>query len=349
MHSQTDKLFMRRAIQLAKLGQGKVSPNPLVGCVIVHDQIIIGEGYHQEYGAAHAEVNALASVVDKTLLLESTLYVTLEPCAHHGKTPPCVDLILKHNIKRVVVGCLDPFEKVNGKGLKKLKAAGVKLTLGVLKDECYQINQRFFVYHTQKRPYVIAKWAQSAEGYIAKDTNGGLAPVALSNVFSQSLSHKYRTQEDAIMVGTQTAITDNPKLTTRHWQGKHPLRVTLDKSCKIPPTHHLLSDKHPTLVFTQSKHPSLRKNKEFLTIDFSNNIIPQILRKLYEKNIHSLIVEGGKALLESFHKGGVIDEIRVFKSNKAIGKGLEKPSIPFFEEPEVFALGKDQLFVSKKP
>lgn len=336
---------MARCIELAKLGAGYTSPNPMVGCVIVHNNKIIGEGYHQKHGEAHAEVNAINSVKNMTELGNSTLYVTLEPCAHFGLTPPCSDLIMEKNIPHVVIGSIDPFAKVAGKGIEKLKAAGVKVEIGVLSDECDALNKRFFTYHKQKRPYVILKWAQTIDGFIDIDrssTNFG-EPTWITGEKALKRVHKMRAKEDAIMVGTKTAEKDNPSLTVRHCAGKNPLRILIDKSLRLPTTLHLFDDSTPTLVFNQKTNKKLT-NTDFICINFNENLLDQILDELYKKNCLSLIVEGGKQLLDTFIDNNYWDEAHVYTGAKTFKAGIEAPKIIGIPKSEE-QIGNDKLEV----
>lgn len=321
-----NETYMQRCLELAIKGFGNVAPNPMVGCVIVCDDKIIGEGYHQQYGQAHAEVNAINSVINKELLLKSTLYVNLEPCSHHGKTPPCADLIISHKIPNVVIGSMDHNSVVNGRGIEKLTKAGINVTVDVLEDECKKLNKRFFTYHEKKRPYIILKWAQTSDGFIdvkRNEENPGKA-LQITNAESRKLLHQWRSQEQAIMVGTNTALLDNPQLTVREWQGKNPLRITIDKWLRIPKQYHLFDKSTPTIIFTAVDEPSVI-NLEFVKIDFEQAIIPQILNELFQRNIQSMLVEGGEQLLNSFIEFDTWDEARVFISDKKIEKGVKAP------------------------
>jgi len=328
--------YMLNCLQLAIKGLGNVAPNPMVGCVIVYEDKIIGEGYHQQYGKAHAEVNAINSVENKKLLLESTLYVNLEPCAHFGKTPPCADFIIENKIPNVVIGSIDFNSEVNGKGIEKLINAGINVKVGILKDECEKINKRFFTFHKQKRPFIILKWAQSCDGFIdfkREEGNPGKA-LQISNQESRMLLHKWRSEEQAIIVGTNTALLDNPQLTVRDYKGENPLRITIDKWLRIPIQFHFFDKSTATLIFTAIDKPS-EINLEYVKIDFEQPIISQILNELYKRNIHSLIVEGGEQLLNSFINSAAWDEARVFISDKNIEKGIKAPelnSIPLTKE-----------------
>ncbi len=317
---------MKHCLDLAVKGLGNVAPNPMVGCVIVCDGNIIGEGYHEKYGEAHAEVNAIRSVENKDLLKKSTLYVNLEPCSHFGKTPPCVDLIIEHKIPFVVIGNVDTNSLVAGKGIKKLIEAGVDVKIGILEDECKKLNKRFFTYHEKKRPYIILKWAQSADGFIdikRNEENKG-KPIQISNSDSKKLLHLWRSQEQAIMIGTNTALLDNPHLTVRDVSGKNPLRISIDKWLRIPKHYNLFDKSTPTLIFTAVDEES-QNNLEFVKIDFEQAIIPQVLNELYKRNIQSIIVEGGEQLLNSFINSNLWDAARVFISDKNLIKGVNAP------------------------
>lgn len=297
---------MRRALQLAAMGQGRVSPNPMVGAVIVCDDKIIGEGYHRQWGGPHAEVNAVASVVDKSELCRSTMYVTLEPCSHYGKTPPCAELIIKTGIPRVVVGAMDPFEKVRGRGVDMLRKAGVDVVTDVLGEECEELNKHFMTAHKSGRPFVLLKWAESEDGFISK--KGG-EPVALSNELTKMWMHRERSRYDAIMVGTNTIITDNPQLSVREWPGRNPRCVTFDCNGRLPKDCQVVS-KEGTIVVTE------------------NIPLEDLLSRLYkEHGITSLMVEGGAKLLQSFIDCGYYDEVRIERSAAKIGEGIEAPKI----------------------
>lgn len=317
---------MKRCLDLAVKGLGQVAPNPMVGCVIVCDGEIIGEGYHEQYGQAHAEVNAIHSVKDKSLLKKSTLYVNLEPCSHFGKTPPCADLIVEHKIPYVVIGSIDTNSLVSGKGIEKLAKAGIDVKVGVLEDDCKKLNKRFYTYHEKKRPYIILKWAQTADGFIDAKRNeeNTSKPIQISNSDSKKLLHLWRSQEQAIMIGTNTALLDNPQLTVREVKGKNPLRITIDKWLRIPKQFNLFDKSTPTLIFTSVTEPA-QTNLEFIKIDFEKPIIPQVLEELYKRNIHSLIIEGGEKILNSFIDEGFWDSARVFISDKELGKGVAAP------------------------
>ena len=322
----TQEAYMKRCLQLAAKGMGSVAPNPMVGCVIVYQDKIIGEGYHQKYGEAHAEVNAINAVEDKELLKNVTLYVNLEPCSHYGKTPPCADLIIEHKIPYVIIGSIDTNSLVAGKGIEKLAKAGTDVKIGVLEKECKELNKRFFTFYDKKRPYIILKWAQTKNGFIDNkrtEDNIGNA-LQITNRESKILVHKWRSEEQAIMVGTNTTLLDNPQLTVREVNGKNPLRITIDKWLRIPKSYHLFDKSTPTLVFTAVDMPS-ENNLEYVKIDFDQDVIMQISNELYKRNIQSLIVEGGELLLKSFIESNCWDEARVFISDITIGRGVNAP------------------------
>jgi len=319
---------MKRCVELARLGAGSVAPNPMVGCVIVHRGKIIGEGFHQKHGEAHAEVNAINAVNRPEFLKESTLYVSLEPCAHHGLTPPCSDLIVQKQIPRVVIGTIDPFSEVAGKGIEKLRKAGIEVEVGFLEKECRELNKRFFTFHEKKRPYVILKWAQTLDGFIDIDRNRKDfgEPTWITGDLALRLVHKIRSEENAILVGTNTAEKDNPSLTVRHWTGKNPLRAVIDKNLRLSPALNLFDGTSETLVFNAKKN-DLTANTEWIKIDFEQEITPQILTTLHHRKILSLIVEGGKRLLEGFIRQNLWDEAHVFIGNKFFYSGISAPKI----------------------
>ncbi len=320
---KTEEKYMRRCIELAQNGLGSVSPNPMVGAVIVCNDKIIGEGYHRKYGEAHAEVNAIASVKDATLLKRSTIYVSLEPCSHYGKTPPCADLIIEKKIPRIVIGCQDPFAKVAGNGIRKLRHAGREVIVGVLETECRELIRTFITAHTLHRPYIILKWAESSDGYVDLNRTGGVA-AKLSNEQTAMLVHKRRAEIDGIMVGTRTALLDHPSLTVRHWCGQNPTRILVDRELKVPTDTPLYNGEITTLVFTSNAQPN-RGGIEFIEIDFQNNPLPDMMYQLYKRNIHSLMVEGGSLLLQSFIDCGLWDEAFVEKSATLLHSGVKAP------------------------
>lgn len=320
--------YMERCLFLAKLGMGKTAPNPMVGSVIVYNGQVIGEGYHKKYGDFHAEVNAINSVEDQSLLPESTLYVNLEPCAHHGKTPPCADLIIDKKIKRVVIGCVDSYAEVAGKGIERMRKNGIIVDVGILEKESRELNARFFTFHEQKRPYIILKWAQTLDGFIdisdsqKKDSKG----LWITNNLCKKHVHKWRTQEQAILVGTKTALKDNPQLTVREWEGRNPIRLVLDKSLRLPENLHLFDNTVETYVFTEQPKDGL-PNLSFIKVNF-NNLWKEVFDFLYSKNIQSVIVEGGAEVLRSLIEAELWDEARVFVGNKYFFDGVAAPKLP---------------------
>ena len=322
---QVDEKYMMRCIALAKSGKSSVAPNPMVGAVIVHQGRIIGEGFHRQYGDAHAEVNAIHAVHDETLLRDSTLYVNLEPCVHTGKTPPCADLILTKHIPRVVIGCTDPNSKVSGNGIRMLRNAGVEVVTDVMQEEAIRLNRFFITAHTKQRPYIILKWAQSRDGYLDRiRTDASEKPVQLSNPANQRYVHKLRSEVSAIMVGTNTAWLDNPSLTVRHWAGKSPVRVFIDRSNRIPSSYHLLDDTAPTLKFAEQSCAS-HNREECIPLDYSAPIIPQMLHALVERKLYSLLVEGGACLHTSFLDAGLWDELQIETVPLQLGSGVKGP------------------------
>lgn len=323
-HMEEEK-YMRRCIQLARNGLCNAAPNPMVGAVIVCDGKIIGEGYHVRCGEAHAEVNAIRSVKETSLLKRSTIYVSLEPCSHHGKTPPCADLIIEKQIPRIVIGCQDPFSKVAGRGIQKLKDAGREVIVGVLEDECRHLIKRFITFHTLHRPYITLKWAESADGFIDLCRTEG-NPVILSTPLTSMLVHKKRAEHSAILVGTRTAKLDNPSLNVRNWYGRSPIRLVIDRKQSLSPTLHLFDGSVLTLVFTEHFQDAL-PNVEYLPIDFQQDILPQIMQILYERGIQSLLVEGGSALLQSFIDAGLWDEAYVEESPRSLISGVKAPEM----------------------
>lgn len=318
------EIYMNRCLQLAELGKGFVAPNPMVGCVIVHEGKIIGEGYHQFYGQAHAEVNAIHSVKDKSLLKNATLYVNLEPCSHWGKTPPCANLIIEKHIPKVVIGSIDSHSKVAGKGIERMKHAGIEVSVGVQEDACKNLNKRFFSFHEQHRPYIILKWAETQDGFIDiaplyKSLQKGLW---ITNDLCRKLVHKWRAEEMAIMVGTNTAITDNPSLTTRDWAGNSPIRISIDKELQFPKQLHLLDGTVQSIIFTKKTTENLQ-SIEYITQD--EITIDSMILELYKRNIHSVIIEGGTKLLQSFIDQNLWDEARIFIGDKKFVEGVKAP------------------------
>lgn len=308
--------YMARCIQLALLGAGHVAPNPMVGSVLVHRERIIGEGYHQQYGKPHAEVNCLASVAtaNQDLIPDSTLYVSLEPCAHYGKTPPCADLIIRHGIKKVVIGCRDPFPAVDGKGIEKLQKAGVSVEVGVLESACIALNKRFFCFHQQKRPFIVLKWAQSANACLAA---GSGERTKISNALADRLVHRWRSEEAGIMVGTKTALIDRPALTNRYWFGAQPVKLLLDADLKVPEGNAIFSGGQQVIVFNQKKSGQ-EGNRIYIRVAGRPLALPAILEQLYSLGIASVLVEGGSRLLQSFIDAGCWDEARVITNSELV-------------------------------
>ncbi len=331
----SDEYFMQRCLDLAQLGQGQTSPNPMVGSVIVYKGEIIGEGFHHRCGEAHAEVNAIHSVKNQELLKEAVLYVNLEPCAHQGRTPACSKLIIKKQIPRVVIACTDPFEKVSGKGIAMLEASGVEVKVGVLEQQALHLNRRFFTFHTQKRPYIMLKWAETKDGFIDLErTQDEQKGAWITNELARAWVHKWRTEEPAIWVGTQTVVKDNPQLTVRSWTGKSPLRIGIDRFNIFSKQQAILDDSVPTVIFTYQQ-PQLNKtfkNTQWIKIDKQQKLIPSILDYLYQNDILSVMVEGGKEVLEQFIDADLWDEARVFIGNTTFQKGTKAPY--FFNNPE---------------
>lgn len=325
----TDNIFMKRCLDLAANGLGYTAPNPLVGSVVVHDQRVIGEGYHRFYGQAHAEVNAINAVKELDLLSQSTLYVNLEPCCHYGKTPPCTDLIIKSGIPRVVIATIDPFDSVAGNGISKLRHYGIQVAMGVLKQQALNLNRRFFTFHEKKRPYIILKWAQTADSFIDIDRLPGseAQPNWITSEKLRMLVHKWRTEEQAIMVGTLTALNDNPRLNVRDWAGPSPLRIVLDQNLTLSASLHLFDDSVKTLVFNHKKNEIIGQT-HWIQVDFSSaQVLNEIMAVLHDFRIQSLIVEGGQHLLQAFIDKGLWDEARIFQGSKFFGKGLRAPQL----------------------
>ncbi|MFV8326754.1 bifunctional diaminohydroxyphosphoribosylaminopyrimidine deaminase/5-amino-6-(5-phosphoribosylamino)uracil reductase RibD [Flavobacterium sp. ZS1P14] len=338
--------YIKRCIELARNGLGTTYPNPLVGSVIVYQDKIIGEGWHKKAGEAHAEVNAVDSVKDKALLKKATIYVSLEPCSHFGKTPPCCDLIIKNKIPNVVIGTIDPNIKVAGNGIKKLIEAGMQVTVGILEAECHELNKRFFTFHEKKRPYIILKWAESQDGFIAPLEKEEKKPVWITNVYSRQLVHKWRTEEQAILVGTQTAIDDNPKLNARDWNGNNPIRLILDQNNRIPKNSHLFNNEVKTILFSKSQTTIEKENTIFEVIDFEQNIAKQILKALYQHQIQSVIIEGGRQTLQTFIDVNLWDEARIFVGNIQFTTGTKAPILdkkPF----KKYSIANDELIISR--
>jgi len=326
----SEEKWMERCLQLARCGMLGVAPNPMVGAVIVHNNRIIGEGYHRQYGKAHAEVNAIASVKNKELLRQSTLYVSLEPCAHFGKTPPCAKLIVETGIPRVVIGCEDPFAKVHGEGIRILREAGVEITVGVLEEACRKLNRQFITRQTLHRPFITLKWAQSADGYIAPPNGTGQAtPISVSSPHTQIRVHHLRACHQAILVGRVTAETDNPSLTVRHWAGNQPLRIAFDRHAQLKGELNLFDGKAPTLIVGEHDDTQRKANHtyDFMEADYKLNPITQLMEYLDSHNVQSLLVEGGKKVLESFIHQELWDQAHVEIGNNTFGGGVAAPSL----------------------
>ena len=318
------RVYMHRCIELARLGIGLVAPNPMVGAVLVCRGKIIGEGYHQYYAEAHAEINCLNAVSqeDSTLISEATLYVSLEPCAHFGKTPPCADAIISRKIPRVVVGCRDPYPEVNGRGIERLRAAGVEVEEGVMEDECKELNKRFFTFVKSHRPYIILKWAQGSDGMVSSADG---KRIQISSECTNRLVHKWRAEESAILVGTKTALLDNPELNVRLWKGRSPIRIVIDKKLTLPQTHHLLDQKIKTIIFN-SEIQKEEGNLSYYKFSPAENDLQQMTRTLYDMQIQSILVEGGPHLLQSFIDMQIWDEARIITNESmTIGNGISAP------------------------
>lgn len=345
----TDDQYMLRCLEIAELGMGNVSPNPMVGCVIVHENSIIGEGYHMRFGQAHAEVNAVNAVYAKypdtadSLLSNATVYVNLEPCAHYGKTPPCADLLVRSGVKKVVIGNTDPFADVNGKGVLKLKEAGVTVVTGILEEKCREFNRRFFTRVTQQRPFIVLKWAETANGYFAPKNT---LQEWISGPLAKKLVHKWRTEEDAILIGKHTAIFDNPQLGAREWMGKNPIRIVIDKHLQVPSTHHVFNNISKTILFNEVKTEVL-DNIHYIQMEDMQYYLPQkIAFQLYLMDIQSVIIEGGANLLTQFIEAGLWDEARVFNSAASWDEGITAPEIRGILVDQV-AVGLDRLSIYK--
>lgn len=344
-----DEKYMQRCIELAQKGLGNVAPNPLVGAVIVHNDKIIGEGYHQQYGQAHAEINAINSVKDKSLLKESTIYVSLEPCSHYGKTPPCADALIQYGFKKVVIGTIDPYEKVAGKGIEKLKAARIDVKTSVLEKECRFMNRRFMVSQIQKRPYIILKFAQSIDGFIdiapEEKKKGKINYISCAE--SLKLVHKWRSEEAAIMVGTNTVISDDPELSCRLYPGKNPIRITLDKNLVIPAESKIKNEIAHTIIYNCIKSEVLN-NVEYIKVKWSDQVLELILKDLFNRGIQSIIIEGGLFLLNYCIYNNLWDEARIFTSPQKLISGIKAPVLPFIPK-YTEIIGDDNLYIFFNP
>ncbi len=315
---------MRRCLELAQKGIGTTRPNPSVGAVLVVDGKIIGEGFTKPYGQSHAEVNAIGSVEDKELLKQATMYVTLEPCSHYGKTPPCSLLIVNSKIPKVVIGCLDTNSLVSGRGVKMLEDAGCEVITGVLEEECRVQHRRFFTYHEKKRPHIILKWAESKDGFIAPKSRNSRKPVWITNKISRQLVHQWRAQEHAILVGTTTTIQDNPKLNVRSWDGENPVRIVIDRNLRVPKKSHIYDQSVKTIFLTEMEREN-EMNVVFEKIDFSKSLAQGICDVLFKHRIQSVIIEGGTQTLQTFIDAGLWDEARVFTGDVKFEDGVEAP------------------------
>ncbi|MFM7681801.1 MAG: bifunctional diaminohydroxyphosphoribosylaminopyrimidine deaminase/5-amino-6-(5-phosphoribosylamino)uracil reductase RibD [Bacteroidota bacterium] len=336
------ELFMRRCLELASLGSGFVAPNPLVGCVIVWNNLVIGEGYHKKFGGPHAEVNAFERIEQKELLSESTVYVSLEPCSHQGKTPPCVDLLISHRVKRVVIGCRDTNLIVNGKGIDRLKRAGIEVIEGVLEEECKQLNKRFFTFHERRRPYVVLKWAQTQDGFIDRVRNDDKKEINwVSSELTKTLVHKWRSEEQSILVGRNTIINDNPSLTVREYDGQNPIRIVIDSQLQISQDLNIYSNEAPTLIFNRVKNEK-KENLEWIKIPETSTT--NILEELYKRGISSVFVEGGSRTLQYFIIDNVWDEARVIVGNTKFGDGVRAPIINKIPS-DSFKFGEDRIYI----
>jgi len=338
-----DAYFMQRALDLAVLGLGEVSPNPMVGCVIVHKEKIIGEGWHEKYGQSHAEVNAIESVKSKDLISKSVIYVSLEPCSYYGKTPACTDLLLRYKPKKVIIACEDPNPKVSGKGIKILKENAIEVQTGVLQDRAMALNKRFFVSNTKQHPYIILKWAQTKDKFIAH-TN--FDSKWISNAHSRQLVHKWRTEEDAILVGRNTVEYDNPQLTVRDWQGANPVRVILDPGLSLEPSSKVFRGQEKVFVFNLLENSRV-KNIIRLKIN-KDNFLTDLLNELYHQHIGSVIIEGGAKTIDSFIAAGCWDEARIFTSENSFGSGIAAPALIFDKFDEQTIIG-DHLQITYNP
>jgi diaminohydroxyphosphoribosylaminopyrimidine deaminase/5-amino-6-(5-phosphoribosylamino)uracil reductase len=340
------QIYMHRCLELAALGAGRVSPNPMVGAVIVHDGKIIGEGYHQKYGEAHAEVNAVNMVINNhgnyaELFENATIYVSLEPCAHYGKTPPCADLIIKHHIPRVVVGIRDPFPQVDGRGIEKLIAVGVDVTVGVLEEECRWLNRRFFTRVQKHRPYIILKWAQTVDGFFAPADS---KQYWITGPETRKLVHQWRAEEDAILVGKNTVLADNPQLNTCHAEGKSPKRVIIDRRLELSPDLNIFDQEVETLIFNEIKTDIDGKIKYIALEDFDRYVPQYMMYQLYLQDIQSVIIEGGARTLNSFIKDGLWDEARIFTGADVLTNGIPAPKISGYNGGQ-YPVERDQLQV----
>ncbi|PLX14247.1 MAG: bifunctional diaminohydroxyphosphoribosylaminopyrimidine deaminase/5-amino-6-(5-phosphoribosylamino)uracil reductase RibD [Marinilabiliales bacterium] len=345
--------FMQRCIDLAKLGLGNTAPNPLVGSVIVYNNQIIGEGFHRNYGEAHAEVNAINSVKDKSLLKRSTIYVNLEPCSHHGKTPPCANLIASMAIPQIVIGSKDTAAHVSGNGIKILQKTGSKVLVGVLEKESRELNKRFFTFHEKKRPYIILKWAQTKDAFIdiKRDSSSLVQPTWITNEYAKALVHKWRSEEQAILIGTNTALLDDPTLTTRNWTGKNPIRIVLDQNLKLPKDLKVFNNQANTFIIAdktqQNRKIKYENNIGIRFADYKKDFYAKLFKILIDMEIQSVIIEGGEKVLNSFIKNDLLDEARIFTGDIEFGDGVKAPALSLKNE-QIDLLGDSSLtFITK--
>ena len=338
--------YILRCIELGKNGLGSTAPNPMVGCVIVYNDTIIGEGFTSPYGGPHAEVNAIRAVADPSLLAKATLYVTLEPCSHYGKTPPCADLIIQNKIPKVVIGISDPHDKVKGQGIERLRSTGCEVITPVLERAVREHHRRFLTFHEKKRPYIILKWAETADGFIAPDPNKRMAqpePFWITNRYSRQRVHQWRSEEHAILVGTGTVLEDNPRLSTRSWKGKSPIRIVLDRELRIPEDFNVFNEEAQTLVLSSKDHASEeRPGVSYQQADLSKDPVIAICEALYKNNIQSVLIEGGATILKAFIDADIWDEARIFIGPGSFGSGLKAPILKGTEKCRL-EIGKDLL------
>lgn len=336
-----DELMMKRCIELAENGLGMTYPNPVVGCVIVRNGRIISEGWHQKAGEAHAEVNAVNKIKDKEILKECEIYVSLEPCSHFGKTPPCSDMIVRYGFKRVIVGISDPNSKVNGQGIERMKNAGIEVKVGVLENECAELNKRFFCFHQNKRPYIILKWAQTADGFMAAENH---VQKWITNQYSKQLVHLWRSQEQSVLVGYNTAKIDNPQLNLRLWSGNQPVRAVIDRDLSLDSKLHLFDGSQQTIIFSDKEDSS---RPDVIQLKFDENLEESILEELYKSGLQSVIIEGGRITLDGFINKGLWDEARIFSSSESWVSGIK---VPWIEGRliEQKMIGSDSLKIFRK-
>ncbi|MBW7870891.1 MAG: bifunctional diaminohydroxyphosphoribosylaminopyrimidine deaminase/5-amino-6-(5-phosphoribosylamino)uracil reductase RibD [Flavobacteriia bacterium] len=336
-----DELMMKRCIELAENGLGMTYPNPVVGCVIVRNGRIISEGWHQKAGEAHAEVNAVNKIKDKEILKECEIYVSLEPCSHFGKTPPCSDMIVRYGFKRVIVGISDPNSKVNGQGIERMRDAGIEVKVGVLENECAELNKRFFCFHQNKRPYIILKWAQTADGFMAAENH---VQKWITNQYSKQLVHLWRSQEQSVLVGYNTAKIDNPQLNLRLWSGNQPVRAVIDRDLSLDSKLHLFDGSQQTIIFSDKEDSS---RPDVIQLKFDENLEESILEELYKSGLQSVIIEGGRKTLDRFISNGLWDEARIFSSSENWVSGIKAPLING-KLTEQKAIGCDSLKIFRK-